>query len=92
MQQNKPFDDRATITDLLNSEKHMTGVYNTFLCETETASVRSCLSGILNDEHSMQESLFGEMKTRGWYTTEAADQSKLNQAKQKFAANTTLGS
>ena len=91
MEQNKPFDDCAQMTDLLNSEKHMTGMYNTFLCETETASVRSCLSGILNDEHSMQESLFGEMKTRGWYTTETADQSKLNQAKQKFSSGTTTG-
>ncbi len=91
MEQNKPFDDCAQMTDLLNCEKHMTSVYNTFLCETETASVRSCLSGILNDEHSMQESLFGEMKTRGWYTTETADQSKLNQAKQKFVSGTTTG-
>ena len=91
MEQNKPFDDCAQMTDLLNCEKHMTSVYNTFLCETETASVRSCLSGILNDEHSMQESLFGEMKTRGWYTTETADQSKLNQTKQKFSSGTTTG-
>jgi spore coat protein CotF len=91
MEQNKPFDDCAKITDFLNCEKHMTEVYNTFLCETETVSVRSCLSGILNDEHSMQESLFGEMKTRGWYTTETADQSKLNQAKQKFLAGATSG-
>ena len=88
MEQNKTFDDRAKMTDFLNCEKHMTGVYNTFLCETETAAVRSCLSGILTDEHSMQESLFGEMKSRGWYTTETAEQSKLNQAKQKFSSST----
>lgn len=89
MEQNKTFDDCAKMTDFLNCEKHMTSVYNAFLCETETSSVRSCLSGILNDEHSMQQSLFGEMKTRGWYTTEQAEQNKINQAKQKFSVQGT---
>ena len=90
MQQNaKNFDDCAKMTDLLNCEKHMTGVYNTVLCETETTAVRNCLSGILNDEHRIQESLFGEMKTRGWYQTECAEQQKLEQTRQKFASGTS---
>lgn len=90
MEQNKPFDDCAKMTDFLNCEKHMTEVYNTFLCETETMAVRGCLSGILRDEHHMQETIFGEMKSRGWYTTETADQSKVTAAKQKFAADATM--
>ena len=89
MEQNKTFDDCARMTDLLNCEKHMTSVYNSFLCETETSSVRGCLSGILRDEHHMQETLFEEMKTRGWYTTENAEQNKINQAKQKFSSGAT---
>ncbi len=89
MEQNQTFDDRARMTDLLNCEKHMTSMYNTFLCETETSAVRGCLSGLLRDEHQMQETLFGEMKTRGWYTTEQAEQTKINQAKQKFSSGAT---
>lgn len=89
-QHQKPkFDDCAKMTDFLNCEKHMTGIYNTFLCETETTAVRGCLSGILTDEHHMQEQLFQEMKSRGWYQTTAADQSKINEAKQKYASKAT---
>ena len=80
------FDECARITDLLNCEKHMTGIYNSFLCETETPAVRSCLSEMLTDEHHMQESLFAEMKSRGWYQTEQAEPNKVTQAKQKFGA------
>ena len=84
MMTNPTFDECARMTDLLNCEKHMTGIYNTFLCETETASVRSCFAEMLTDEHRMQESLFAEMKSRGWYQTQQAEEQKLQAAKQKF--------
>ncbi len=89
MEQNKTFDDRAKMTDLLNCEKHMTSIYNTFLCETETTAMRGCLSGLLTDEHHMQEKLFEEMKSRGWYTSECAEQTKVNEAKMKFSSGAT---
>lgn len=85
MEQNSGFDDKAKITDLLTSQKQMTDVYNTFLCETETTAVRNCLSGILEEEHRIQEQVFSEMQNRGWYQTEKAEDSKVTQAKQKFA-------
>ena len=84
MMQNNSFDDQARMSDLLSAEKHMTSVYNTFLCEAETSSVMNCLSGILNDEHAIKNELFETMSSRGWYKTQKADDSKLSAAKQQF--------
>ena len=93
MQQNcnTGFDEKARLMDLLNSEKQMTGIYNTSLCESETASVRSCFSSILTEEHNMQNELFMQMKSRGWYPTEPAEQTKLEEAKQKFCTSCNTG-
>ena len=84
MVQNSGFDDKMMMSDLLNAEKQMTAVYNTFLCESETTEVMNCLSGILSDEHSIKNEIFQEMSSKGWYKTQKAEDSKLNQAKQQF--------
>ena len=84
MVQNSGFDDKMMMSDLLNAEKQMTAVYNTFICESETTEVMNCLSGILNDEHSIKNEIFQEMSSKGWYKTQKAEESKLNQAKQQF--------
>lgn len=85
------FDEKARLMDLLNSEKQMTGIYNTSLCESETVGVRNCLSSILAEEHTLQNELFTQMKSRGWYPTETAEQTKLDQAKQKFCSACNIG-
>ena len=77
------FDEEARMTDLLNSQKHITGVYNSCLCETETEAVKSCLSGILMEEHRIQEEIFNKMQQKGWYQTEKAEEAKLMEAKMK---------
>ncbi|MBO5416555.1 MAG: spore coat protein [Clostridia bacterium] len=79
------FDDKMMMTDLLNAEKQLTGVYNTFLCESATTEVMNCLAGILNDEHAIKNEIFQEMSSKGWYKTEKAEDAKLNQTKQQFA-------
>ena len=81
------FDEKTKMTDLLNCEKHMASAYNTFLSESETSAVISCLSGILNDVHNIQNELFTEMSGKGWYKTEKAEDTKVNAAKQQFAGN-----
>lgn len=88
---NTGFDEQARLMDMINSEKQMTSIYNTALCESETASVRNCLSSILGEEHSMQNELFMQMKSRGWYPTETAEQTKVDEAKQKFCASCMIG-
>ena len=40
----------------------------------------------LNDTLCMQDEIYKKMTAKGWYPTEQADQQKISQVKQKFAA------
>ena len=79
------FTEPDKATDLLQSEKYLAGCYNSYLLESATPEVKQCLSGLLNDTHSMQQRLFDEMNSRGWYPVTKAEDQKLMAAKQKFA-------
>ena len=83
------FSDKEQITDLLSCEKFLAGSYNTFLLETATPEVTRCLSELLSDTHTMQQRIFTEMNTRGWYNTPKADDNKIATAKQQFSSSVT---
>jgi spore coat protein CotF len=80
------FGDKEMLTDLLASEKLVTANYNTFANECATPAVRADFVNILTDAHQIQSDIFTEMQKRGWYMTEAANQDKVNAAKQKFVS------
>ena len=90
MECNKQMTEQEMMTDLLSTEKFMTGVYNTYCCEAATPAVKSCLMSLLQDTHRMQEALFAEMSAHGWYQVEKAEDTKLNQEKQKFNKMATV--
>jgi spore coat protein CotF len=79
------FGDKEMITDALTSQKMITSTYNTFANECATPALRSEFMNILSDEHQIQHEIFTEMQKRGWYQVEAAEKTKIDQAKQKFA-------
>ena len=79
--------DQDLLTDILASEKMLTGSYNTFTNECATQQLRDEFLNILNEEHQMQADVFTEMKKRGWYPTPAAQQQMMDQAKQKFQSS-----
>ena len=83
MNQNS-FCDQDMLTDLLASQKFITDGYNTFANECATPAVKADFVNILGEEHQLQNQVFTEMQKRGWYPVEAADQSKISQAKQKY--------
>ena len=85
MQNTKEMNDKAVLTDLLSSQKFITGAYNTFCCEAAEPTVRNCLLSVLEDEHRIQAELFNTMSQKGFYTVQKAEQTKLNAAKQQFA-------
>ncbi|MBR2721526.1 MAG: spore coat protein [Clostridia bacterium] len=85
MDQKNVFTDKDAMTDALTTQKHITGVYNTFECEAATPGVKNCLSSILAEEHRIGDELFCEMQTRGWYSVEKAEEQKLATAKQQFS-------
>ena len=83
------WNEEQKLTDLLSTQKFLTGAYNSYYCEAATGAVKNCLSSILQDEHRIQEEIFNEMNNRGWYPLEKAEEAKLNSAKQKFSASAT---
>ncbi len=78
------FNEKDQMTDLLQGEKYLAGSYNSYLLESATPEITRCLSGLLNDTHSMQQQLFGEMNSRGFYPVTKAEDQKLNTVKQQF--------
>ena len=85
MEQTTRMTDKEKAADLLSCEKFLAGNYNTYCMEAATTSLRSCLCSNLKDVHEIQESLFQEMHSRGWYPLEQAEDAKLQAEKQKFA-------
>ena len=79
------FSDQDILTDMLASQKFITGGYNTFCNECATPAVKTCFTDILSEEHGIQHEVFTEMQARGFYPVEAAEATKINEAKQKFA-------
>lgn len=76
--------DQEALHDVLSCEKAISSTYNSFANECATPAVRNEFLNILNEVHQMQSQVFDEMHKRGWYPTPAAEQQKIDQAKQKF--------
>ena len=81
-----PFNDKERIMDALSTQKFATGGYNMSVNESATPEVKSCLQGILNEEHDIAHDLWCEMNTRGWYPVEKADDNKLQTTKNKHSS------
>ena len=80
------FTEKEMLDDMLSSQKFVTDGYNTSANECATPVIKSEFMNILNEEHQIQHEVFLEMQKRGWYPTDAADQNKIDQARQKFSA------
>lgn len=76
--------ERDMMNDVLESQKFITDTYNTFTNECATPDVRNRFMNLLSEEHQIQAEVFDLMKQRGWYQAPAAEQQKVQQAKQKF--------
>ena len=85
--ENCAFNEKEQMTDLLSLEKYRAGNYNSFALEAATPEMVSCLGELLTDTHRMQQQLFAEMNSRGWYPVTKAEDNKVMQAKQKFAVS-----
>lgn len=90
LQTQKGLDEKETLSDLLSSQKFMTSVYNSDLLESATPEVKRLFFGILEDEHRIQQEIFAEMSSRGYYQVEAAETEKLQKTKQQYAQHVTV--
>ena len=79
------FDDKEMLNAALISQKMLTDDYNTIANECATPGIRNEFLSILSEEHQIQADVFDEMSKRGWYQVPPAEQTKIDQAKQKFS-------
>ncbi len=84
MNTNSTFTDKEIMDDVLSSQKHITGVYNTYSNECVNQQLQSDMLNILKEEHSIQFNVFGEMQKRGWYNPCSAQAQMINETKTKF--------
>ena len=77
--------DQELITDLLLTEKKMSGNYNEFASECVNIQLRDAFVNLLTQGHRTQSDLFRTAQQRGWYQVEQAPNDTVNQAQQKFS-------
>lgn len=80
------FGEKEQMTDLLMNEKYLAGCYNSNLLEAATPEVKRCLAELLDGTHSMQQQLFEEMNSRGYYPVTKAEEQKIGETRMKFSA------
>ena len=76
--------DQERVTDMILTEKKMSTNYNTFASECVDDQLRDEYLKILNQSHMTQTALFKAAQGKGWYTVEAAPQSKISETYNKF--------
>ncbi len=78
------FGDREIMDDILDSEKALTGLYNTSACECASSALMGEMVQLLCEEHQMQHRVYEEMSRRGWYCPSPAPMDKITKAKDRF--------
>ena len=79
-------DDKCLMENLLLVEKGVCDLFMHGAIESPTDNVHQTFSTALNDALCMQDTIYDKMAAKGWYPTEQAEQQKIQQVKQKFAA------
>ena len=81
------FKEKEILGDALAAQKSATNLFNTYSNECVHEGLRSTMLDILADEHTLQQDVFCSIHERGFYPTPDAQQSKIDEAKQKFSAS-----
>ena len=81
------FKEKEILGDALAAQKSATNLFNTSSNECVHEGLRSTMLDILSDEHRMQQDVFSSMHERGYYPTPVAEQSKIDEARQRYSAS-----
>lgn len=84
--------DQEIVTDLLLTEKKLSGDCNTFASECVNDRLRDAYMNIITTGHKTQTDLFKAGQQKGWYQVEQAPAQKIDQAVQKFSQVPTVQS
>ena len=76
--------------DLMEGElltiKNACDLYLHGTLESTTMDVHTVFKDALNEALNIQNKIYNLMAERGWYTSDSADQNKVDQAKQNYMA------
>ena len=81
------YKEKEILGDALAAQKSATNLFNMSSNECVHEGLRTTMLDILADEHTMQQDVFCSMHERGFYPTPDAQQSKIDEAKQKYSAS-----
>lgn len=79
------YTEKEILADGLSAQKSATSLFNMSANECAHDNLRNTVLKILEDEHAIQVDVFKLMHQRGFYETPAAEEKKVEKAKQKFA-------
>ena len=79
-------DDRNLMQNLLLLEKGCCDLYMHGAVESATKNVLGAFNSALDDSLTMQDEIFSKMQQKGWYNLANAEQTKIDQLKQKYSA------
>ena len=76
--------DQNLMENLLILEKSGCDMYLHGTIESSSSQVQQSFKSALNDSLNMQEKIYSEMSAKGWYLPDCAEQSKMQEVRQKF--------
>ncbi len=82
---NNSLDTKTMLQDFLATQKMITGNYNYMAGECMHDNLRSEVLSILQDEHTIQNDIFLEMKERGWYQVKEAPKAQVDTTKKTYS-------
>ena len=77
-------EDKDLMEKELLNVKSACDLYMHGTVESTTAEAHMAFKDALNTSLDIQNKLYNLMSERGWYSTDLAEQTKINQVKQKF--------
>lgn len=78
-------DDRCIMENLLLTTKGVCDLYLHGTIEASTANVRQSFDQALKDSLCIQDDIYKKMSAKGWYSTEQAEDIKIQKVRNQFA-------
>lgn len=80
-------EDKIILSTILSNVKGQCDLMMHGTIESVTPNVQSTFNCGLQDCLAMQKELHAKMEAKGWYPTQNVEQTKIDQAKQKFSSS-----
>ena len=77
--------DQSIMENLLLTTKGVCDLYMHGTIESSTQNVHQAFDSALSDSLAMQDAIYQQMSSKGWYATAQADEQQIWQVRQKFA-------